>query len=256
MIGKVRPGAPPVVGGDADPPPGGQVIHQRQRLLSLVPDDPATAVDLEQHRRLADAGARGVDVELMPSAGAGGVLDAARHPHLAVEEEEWNQLPPRGVGCSQTLGDVGQDPVGVVRTQRLLERRLDHRGGARRDAPQGQQPDPGPQRDAQTHPAGPRFERAGPDEEDRRGELPGEVVSRELRGEPAREEARKDQRTGPSLRDVGVEGEPRADQGDDQEEPGHARYCLRRGGRGKACGRRQVFWTVSPPSTTRTAPLM
>ena len=40
-------GREPVVGVDADPAVGGQVVDQRQALLALVADDPAAAVDLE-----------------------------------------------------------------------------------------------------------------------------------------------------------------------------------------------------------------
>ena len=60
-------GAQPVVGVEADPAVGGQVLLERDPLLALVPDDPAAAVDLHDRRASGSTrragGARHRDVE-------------------------------------------------------------------------------------------------------------------------------------------------------------------------------------------------
>src|SRR5262245_14132440 len=72
-IGKAGLGEEAIIGRDAYPSAGGQIREQRQRLLALVAQYPAPAVDLEQHGGAACYGAGAVNVEL--PAAAGGIRD-------------------------------------------------------------------------------------------------------------------------------------------------------------------------------------
>jgi hypothetical protein len=63
MVGERRVRAQTVVRADADPAAGGELIHQWERLLAFVADDPTAAVDLEQDRAVRRPGAMAIDVE-------------------------------------------------------------------------------------------------------------------------------------------------------------------------------------------------
>src|SRR4030095_16347634 len=75
-------------------------------------------------------------------------------------------------------------------------------------------------------PSRPRGERARPDEQDRRGELPEDVMQGELGGEPAREEAQRGEPRGTVDRPVGVPGEPRPPERRREKEPGNAHSSM------------------------------
>ena len=163
MVGKGRPRAEPVVCRDTHPAPSGQVIHQRQRLLPLVPDHPAAAVDLEQHRRVADAQHA---VRRRPA--------VARPPSGSVRDVRASPAPPgrenrKGISCrrggsgaASALRSRAESRLDVVGAQRGRECRLDHRLGPPRDRHQRQQPEPGREGDAEPDPAGPGVEARRP----------------------------------------------------------------------------------------------
>ena len=75
VLGERHPRAEPVVGGNAYPSLGGEVQHERKRLLTLVADHPGAAVQLEEDRRAVRATLRPPDVETVTPAAARRVLD-------------------------------------------------------------------------------------------------------------------------------------------------------------------------------------
>ena len=79
VVGERRARTEPVVRRDAHPPMGRELVHQRQCLLALVPDDPGAAVDLQQHGGAGHRGRRTVDVEQVAATRAVRVADVADH---------------------------------------------------------------------------------------------------------------------------------------------------------------------------------
>ena len=134
----------PVVDRDADPAPGGHVLHQRDALLVLGADRPATSVHLQQDRCTREIGlVRQVEVEQPATAGVA-VAEVLLHAYADLAHpERVDQLAPRRgqvvrAGCGVELLHVvdaqtlDQGVLGVVLDLAALR---DEVGRAGRRAP-------------------------------------------------------------------------------------------------------------------------
>ena len=126
LLRELRPRCKPVIDREAHPALRGHVVEQRDALLILVTDDPATAVDLHDRRPLRAGRAhrsgpdqwvlRFVDVERVPPSRRIEIRNVATHPNLSGAREHGHN------GTEVHRRWLGRQGVGVeVRGQRGLE---------------------------------------------------------------------------------------------------------------------------------------
>ena len=149
-------------------------------------------------------------------------LDVGKVAHardLAIAEQEGHEEPPARLGSLEPRRPRRLDLLAVAPAERVDERVLDHVAAAARELELAEQARPGAQRHAEPDAPRPLGERARRDEGDGGDRLPGDVVRRQLRREPAREKTRHAQRLRAARREPGVPREPGADAGSRRERP-------------------------------------
>ena len=210
VVGQGGERAQAVVGVEADPPVGREVVEQRQTLLALVADDPRAAVDLEEGGAPIGGAALGgqVDVEALAPAARPPELDVLDAAHaLAPEGEGEHHLRHGDPGAGRLAGDLDH---GVAERDAGVTPLQDH----------AEEPHPRHRRQGQTQPTGPGREGAEPHEQAHQHDLERQVEGRQLDGEPRREEARGEQHPVPG-RPPRIDGEQQVPHAQRQQQPRH-----------------------------------
>ena len=217
--GKPDLGREPVVGVDADPTVGGQVVEQRDALLALVADHPAAAVDLQDARasvaRLGAVGLGDVEPQSHGLAVAEGPLaerdvadggDARRGAASGT-----GRSPGRaGSGDGEWSGSSSMAPSASARWRLVLRGGGDDAG----------EPSRGREQESQADPAGRLVEPTVGHQGDADDDLPEQPPRRQLDGEPGGEEARHQEQPVPAGGE-GVERVEGAHDPDDEEGSAH-----------------------------------